>query len=206
MKKTILTVFAMAGMACASTAFAGDQGWYLYGAVGQTFNNNDKANLDNLLTSAGASGFSSSLSKPTVYNLDIGYQLSNHLAFEGGYFGSNNETYTASGGNLGGAISASADVSGFDAKAVGILPLASQFSLLGKVGIADIKESATVTGPGGSASFSGSKTDITYGLGAKYDFTGAISARVDWDRYSVGDSSNYSHADVWTIGLVYKFK
>ncbi len=205
MKKTILAVFAIAGLSGASAALAGDQGWYIYGAVGQTFNNNDKSTLDTLLSSAGATGFSSSINKPTVYNLDIGYQLDKNVAFEGGYVGSNNETYTASGGNLAGPLSASADISGWDVKAVGILPVANQFSLLGKIGVADIKESATVVGPGGAASLSGSKTDITYGAGAKYDITQSVAVRLDWDRYSVGSSSDYSHSDVWTIGVAYKF-
>ena len=205
MKKITLAVMAVAGLAGASTAFAGDQGWYVFGAVGQTFNDNGKSDLDSDLSSLGAKGFSSSINKPTVYNLDVGYQLNKNLAFEGGYLGSNNETYTASGGNLAGPLSASADVSGWDVAAVGILPIANQFSLLGKVGVADIRESATLIGPGGAVSLIGSKTDITYGIGAKYDFTEAIAGRIDLDRYSVGSSSSYSHTNVWTVGVAYKF-
>ncbi|MGA7750159.1 MAG: porin family protein [Gallionella sp.] len=205
MKSITLAIMAIAGLAGATTAFAGENGWYVFGAAGQTTGNNDQSTLDNALTSVGAAGFSSSLSKPTVYNLDVGYQVNKNFAIEGGYIGSTNETYTASGGNLVGPVSATANIKGWTLAAVGILPLPNQFSLLGKLGVAGIKDSATVSGPGGSASVDGTKTDATYGLGAEYDFTNAVLVRLDWDSYNVGDSSSSSRGGVWTVGIGYKF-
>jgi len=204
MKKITLALMAIAGLAGATTAFASDNGWYVFGAVGQS-TNNDKSPLDNALTSAGASGFSSSMSTPTLYNLDVGYQFIKYFAVEGGYIGTNNPTYSASGGNLPGPVNVSDSVHGWDVKAVGILPLGYQFSLLGKVGAADMSSSATVTGPGGSASVSGSKTDVTYGLGAEYDFTNAVLVRLDWDNYNIGDSNSSNRVNIWTVGVGYKF-
>ena len=205
MKKVTLAVVAITCLGCAATAFAGDAGWYLFGAAGQTVNDNSKQNIDNALTSVGGRGFSSNQNKATLYNLDVGYQVNRNFAVEGGYIGSSNQTYNASGGNLGGAISSSANISGWDLKAVGLLPVANRFSLLGKLGVADISESVSVTGPGGTAYLNGSKTDVTYGIGAKYDFTDAFSGRFDIDRYSIGSSTDYSRTDVWTVGVAYKF-
>jgi opacity protein-like surface antigen len=210
MKKIVLASMAAIGLVCVTTAFADDevsdnQGWYVYGAAGQTSGNGDQATLDNALTSVGGIGFSSSLSTPTVYNLDIGYQVNQNLAVEGGYIGSTDETYNAIGGNLVHPVSASARIAGWTLVAVGILPLDDQFSLLGKIGISGIKDSATVTGPNGTASADSTKNDITYGIGVKYDFTDTTSMRLCLDSYSVGSSTASSRSTVWTVGVGYHF-
>ncbi|MDE2118425.1 MAG: porin family protein, partial [Betaproteobacteria bacterium] len=205
MKKIALAVLAIAGLAGASTAFASDDGWYVLVGAGQPTGNSDQSLLDNALIAGGARGFSSSLSKPTVYKLQAGYQINKNFAVEGGYLGSNNETYTATGGNLAGPVTASGNVTGWNLTAVGILPIANQFSLLGKLGVATIRDSATATGPGGTFSASGTKTDATYGLGAKYDFTNAVFVRLDVDSINVGSSASSSRSTVWTIDLGYKF-
>jgi len=112
MKTISLAIIAIAGFIGSTTAFAGDNGWYALAGVGQTINNDDKSTLDSALTAAGASGFSSSLSNPTVYKLQVGYQVNKNLAFEGGYLGSNDETYTATGGNIISGVTASANIKG----------------------------------------------------------------------------------------------
>jgi len=205
MKKITLAVIAIASVAATSTVFAADEGWYMLGGVGQTTSSNDKSTLDSTLTSIGAHGFSSSLNKPTVYNLQAGYQLNKNLAFEGGYIGSTNENYSANGGNLSGAVTATAKVDGWNLVAVGILPLSDQFSLLGKLGVASIHDSITLAGQGGSISVSGTKTDLTYGVGAQFNFTSATFARFDLDSYNIGDSTSASRSTVWTVNVGYKF-
>ncbi|MDD5383328.1 MAG: porin family protein [Gallionella sp.] len=206
MKKVLAGLCVAATMLGVSgAAFAGDDGWYVLGGAGQTTGSGDKSSMDSALIAAGATGFSSSLSKPTVYKLQAGYQINKNFAVEGGYLGSNNETYTATGGNLAGPVTVSASITGWNLTAVGILPLANQFSLLGKLGVADIRVSGTVTGPGGAIGASGSKTDLTYGIGAKYDFTNAVFARFDVDSYKVGSSASSSRNTVWMIDVGYKF-
>ncbi len=205
LKKITLAVMAIVGLVGATTAFADDEGWYVFGAAGQTTGDNDQSTLDNALSSVKATGFSSSLSTPTVYNLDVGYKFIDYLAIEGGYIGSTDETYSASGGNISSPVNASAHIRGWTLDAVGIWSLDTQSSLLGKLGVAGIQDKATVTGPGGSASLSGTKTDLTYGLGAERDFANDVLVRLDWDSYMVGDSASSSRGGVWTLGVGYKF-
>lgn len=206
MKKVLAGLYVAATMAMVSGAVqAADSGFYLLGAAGQTTSDSNKTDLDSALTSAGGVGFSSSYSKPTVYKLQVGYQINENFAAEGGYVGSNNATYTATGGNLAGTVSASSSVSGWNLTAVGILPIAHQFSLLGKLGVADARSGASVTGPGGTVSASGSKTDLTYGLGAQYNFTNAVFGRFELDSYKTGSSTSSSRDTVWTLGVGYKF-
>ena len=205
MKKITLAVITIATLAAASTAFAADEGFYLLGGVGQTTSSNNKSSLDNALTSAGGLGFSSSITKPTVYNFQAGYQLNKNLAFEGGYIGSDDSKYSASGGNLPGALTATGKIDGWNLVAVGIAPLSEQFSLLGKLGFAAIHSSATATFVGNSASTSGTKTDLTYGVGAQYNFSSAVFARLNLDSYNVGDSTSASRSTVWSVNVGYKF-
>jgi len=205
MKTITLAALAIAGLVCTTTTYAGDNGWYVLGGVGQTIGSNNQSALDNALIASGANGFSSSMNKPTVYKLQVGYQLNPYLAVEGGYVGSNNETYTATGGNLSGSPSASASFDGGNLTAVGILPLVYQFSLLGRIGVADIRESATISGPGRSVSASGSKTALTYGLGARYDVTKTLFIQLDVDSYDVGSSTSSNRSTAWMIDLGFKF-
>ena len=204
MKKVLVGV-AIAMSLVSGAALASDEGFYVLGGVGQLTGNNDKAILDSALVSVGGGAFSSSLSKPAVYKLQAGYQINKNLAVEGGYIGSSNETYVATGGLLAGPVVASGKINGWNLTAVGILPVASQFSLLGKLGVAGIKTSVNVTGPGGTAAVGGRKTDLTYGIGAQYDFTDAFFARLDLDSYKTGSSTSSSRSTVWMIDVGYKF-
>lgn len=205
MKKSIFCFMTVVGLISASTAFAGDTGWYAFGAAGQETNDTGKADFDTTLISLGGTGFVSTYSKPTLYKLQLGYQINKNFAVEGGYVGSNDATYTATGGNLG-ALSASGSYSGWNIAAVGIAPINDKFSLLGKIGVADIKLDAAVTMAGiGAVSTSGSKTDLLYGVGAKIDITNTVFTRFDLDSYKVGDSTSSSRGTVWSIGLGVKF-
>lgn len=206
MKKFTLAVVAFAGLAGAATASAADQGLYLLGGIGQVVGGDGgQSAVDNSLTSAGASGFSSNMNTPTLYKLQAGYQLNKNWAVEGGYLGSNNASYSASGGNLPGTVTSSASVSGWNFTGVGIVPLADKFSILGKVGVADMQESSNAQGNGISASTNGSKTGLTYGIGVKYDFTNAVFVRADLDSYDIGNSNSSSRSTVGMIDVGYKF-
>lgn len=205
MKKITIVLMAIAGLIGASTAFAGGNGWYVWGAAGQPTNYDDKKETDRALTAIGVTGFSSSYSKPTVYKLQIGNQLNEYFAIEGGYNGSNDATYTATGGNLAAPFSASGNDSGWNLTAIGILPIAKQFSLLGKLGVADMRTSTTGAGAGGVISVRGSKTEPTFGLAVKYDSTNDIFLRFDLDSYRTGGSTYSSRFTFWTIGVGRKF-
>jgi len=75
---------------------------------------------------------------------------------------------------------------------VGILPLAPQFSLLGKIGFASID----VDTPAGGDT----KTELTYGIGAQYDVTPKIGVRAQWQRYETDQE-----IDLLSIGVVVRF-
>jgi len=195
---------AIAGLAGATTAFASDDGFYIFGAIGNASGGNFQSFMDNRFLA-----YSSSVNYPSAVKLNVGYQINRNLAIEGGYLGLGEQDYVDNFGDT-----ASNSVSGWDVKAVGILPLSYQFSLLGKLGVADIRSSINIPwySYGGGSYGSSSKTGLTYGLGAKFDLTRVLSMRLDWDSYdsniNVGDGITpvaSNRFDVWTIGLAVTF-
>src|SRR5687767_15722534 len=73
--------------------------------------------------------------------------------------------------------------------AVGMYPVAPQFSVFGKLGFANVDRE-----PGGD------KTELTFGLGVQYDFTPKIGLRAQWQRYNTDEE-----IDLFTIGGIWKF-
>ena len=199
---------AMAGLCVAVTiagvsgiALADDSGFYVLGAIGQT-QTSTKSETDAVVIAAGATGLvSSGNNNATAYKLQAGYQINTNLAIEGGYIDYGKFNYNATATNIAGAITGTGKASGWNLVGVGILPLGNQFSVLGKLGIANVRSSGTATVAGISASTSTSKTDLTYGLGVKYEITKAVFLRGDLDRYKDTTDS----ANVWMVGVGYKF-
>ena len=123
-----------------------------------------------------------------------GYQFSRNFDLEVAYA----DLGQAKAGNV------TFGATGFEATGVGMLPLGrSGFSALARGGLfvwkADLKT------PGSSTDATG--TNLTYGLGLKFDFNTDFSARVEWQRYKdVGDESKTGQTDIDFVGasLVYR--
>ena len=81
------------------------------------------------------------------------------------------------------------EISAMELVAVGMYPVAPQFSIFGKLGFANVDSE-----PGGD------KTELTFGLGVQYDFTPKIGLRAQWQRYNTDEE-----IDLFTIGGIWKF-
>ena len=123
-----------------------------------------------------------------------GYQFSKNFALEGAYV----DLGQAKSGNV------TFGAAGFEAAGVGMLPLGgSGFSALARGGLFIWK--ADLKAPGASTDATG--TNLTYGLGLKFDFNRDFSARVEWQRYKdVGDVNKTGQSDIDFVGasLVYR--
>jgi OOP family OmpA-OmpF porin len=204
MKKITLVLMAIICLSGVTTAYATDQ-WYVLAGVDQRINNDEKSTVDSILTTAGATGFTSSSDTTIGYKIQLGYQINQNFAVEGGYSDLGNTTYSAIGGNIGAGINAEASITGFDLVAVGIVPVNEQFSLLGKLGVASIKDSVTVSGGGISKSTDGTKNDLTYGIAALYYFDKEHFGRIDVDSYNVGNSTSAKRSTEWSFNIGFKF-
>jgi len=132
-----------------------------------------------------------------------GYQFNRFAAFEFGYtdLGEARAHFSGLGNER-------LRASGIEFTGIGMLPLDRHFSLLGRVGVfAWRQDFHDGTGIVGSSSSSGS--DLTYGLGMKYDFTRNTAVRFEWQRYkNVGDpNSSGGQGDIDLIGanLIVRF-
>ena len=114
----------------------------------------------------------------TAFRLSGGFQFHRHIAAEVG---------VARLFDKGGV-----EVTALEVAAVGSLPLANQFSVFARIGIANID---IETGAG-----SRDKTELLLGIGAQYDFTRNLGLRVQWQRYE-----SEPEVDLLSVGAVWRF-
>jgi OOP family OmpA-OmpF porin len=148
-----------------------------------------------------------------AWKLFGGYQFLPWLAVEASYANLGEFTYDYFGTGtwaLGGA-NVKYKVSSWNLAAVGILPL-GQFGLYGKLGAAftNAKLDFTISVPGASASASErkSKTNLLWGLGARYDFHQNWAGQLEYENYgTVGNEDNTGRvkASAVYLNVMYKF-
>jgi len=114
----------------------------------------------------------------TAFKIIGGYQFHRNIAAEAGY-----GLLFDKGG---------AEVTALEVVAVGIFPVMDRLSVIGKLGFANVDVETSVG--------SDDKTELTYGLGAQYDFTRNLGARAQWQRYDTDQE-----VDLLSIGIIYRF-
>jgi OmpA-OmpF porin, OOP family len=189
MKKTLLASLLVAAVAAPLSAQA--QQGYIGIAAGQANNSFD--------IPAGLTG--STDGKKSAYKIYGGATFTPNWGVELGYADLGNPSVTVTSG----AISATVNgrVSSFYVAGTGTLPVNEQFSLTGKLGVAFNRGSASATVGGVTVNSSGNKTSLMAGIGAAYHFNKNLAATVDFDDF--GKTSSDSRANMWSIGLRYKF-
>jgi len=117
-----------------------------------------------------------------------GYSFTPNFGLEAGYatFGK----YKSAAGSL--------KADGFYADAVGTLPLGNGFSALGRVGVFNGKLDSSLGGDDRGTSYK-------VGAGVQYDFDPKFGIRGEWERYRFDALGTKSNADMYSVGLNYKF-
>ena len=183
-------VLVLSGLVAASQAPA--QGFYIGGSVGQSDYDDNNA-IPDLITSGSVDG------SDTGFKIFGGYQFNQHFGLELSWVDLGKASYSGRFGALN-VTGGSVETSGLNFSAVGTLPLGSNFALFGKIGFfAWESDASDVTG---GLPFSGTEdgTDVSYGIGASFNFTKNLSMRAEWERFkAVGD------IDLLSIGVVFKF-
>jgi OmpA-OmpF porin, OOP family len=194
-KKGLAILGLASAMAFTNATLAQDAAFYVGGALGQA-----EVDID-------CDGATSCDEKDTSWRIFGGYQFNKNFAVELGYinFGESSASGPVPPFGTG---SVKFESTAFDLVAVGVLPLANQFSVYGKLGLyrADTDIDLNVTALG-SASRSDSNTDLTFGIGARYDFTRNLGVRAEWQRYSdvAADDFGESDIDVISLGVLWRF-
>ena len=180
-RKGLAILGLASAVAFAGPAFAQDQGWY----AGVTFGQSTAKDA--------CEGVPACDDKDTAWRILGGYQFNKNLAVELGY--TDLGEASASGASL--------EANAIEVVAVGSWPFTPQFSAYGKVGFfrgdAELSDS--------SGSVSESNTDLTYGIGVRWDFTKNLGLRAEYQIYTNlgGGALVESDVDVISIGVIWKF-
>ena len=207
----ILILGAVSGLAMASApAFAQWSGSASAGVTSTSLNTSS-------LTVAGATAFSISKDeRDTGYKIQAGYQFTPNWGVEFGYVdlgkvnAANNVTAPAVG-----FLRLDAKADGWNAVAVGTLPLSNGFSLLGKLGTIYSTTTATLSTGGAVVLPAGTQTNFkksewnwAYGLGVQYDISKTLAVRGEWERFDglrPSDASSKNNINLYSVGLNFKF-
>lgn len=137
-------------------------------------------------------------SSPTAMGLLGGYTINPNLAVEAEYV------------NLGKAKDNRVPVdeiksSVWGVSAVGSYPINQEFSIYGKLGVAQATSKVSGATPPPDAK----RSAVTYGLGGQYNATSAIGIRLGYEHYDLGDGGAAKmpkgKANLWSLGGVFKF-
>jgi OOP family OmpA-OmpF porin len=213
--KSFSVAVLILGLAAIPT-MAQAEGWY----AGLGFGNTKAKDAGSCSDLSGIldPGYSCSVDdKDTGKKLFVGYQLNKNGAVEFGYVDLGKFTVSASGRVTppGVAVTASGDTKakGFNVTLVGSLPVSNEFAVLGRIGMFrwDVDASGSASGAGVSVGVSESDNgvDLTYGVGAQYDFTKNAGVRVEWERFKdVGNqnTTGQSDIDLLSLSIVFKFQ
>jgi OOP family OmpA-OmpF porin len=135
----------------------------------------------------------------TAWSVFAGYQTHRYFAVEFGY---RDLGEVATG--LPGALT-SIEAKMFEVLAVGILPLGDKLALYGKFGAYFGETDIVTNSPLGATVDNDSNIDLTYGVGAEWEFTKQLRLRVEYQRYTDIASTDVD-LDTLSVGLVYRFK
>lgn len=125
-----------------------------------------------------------------------GYQFNENFATELGYTYYGNTEFKNMNGTAGnnGRIQEYA----YDLVVKPILPLQNNFNLYAKGGVAYIRAKTS-----GNLSHDENKTRPTYGLGLCFDANNNVPVDLSWSR--VQNSGNIPNADLFAVGVAYRF-
>lgn len=164
---------------------------YIGGSVGQ-------AMADNFCDGTAVPG-SNCDDKSTAWSVFIGAQIHRNFAIEVGYREFGEMAVTVPGSVT------SIDAKAFELMGVGILPIGDRLALYGKLGAYFGETDNEVSTPLGVTPGKDSNINLTYGVGAEWEFIKQLRLRVEYQRYQEMSGSDV-HLDAASVGLVYRFK
>jgi OOP family OmpA-OmpF porin len=207
------SILAVASLSYALGVLAADElSWYVGGGFGRS----DAKRTTSWATTVDAilltNGFTSNTlisSHETAWKIFGGYQFNQNFAIEAGYtdFGRFNGTTYISAPAPGVAAAKWNASSPLNVAVVGTFPVWDRFAVLGKLGVAVTKVTASVAPPS-PVSLSATRVQPLLGVGLKYDFTKAFAVRGEFERFNnVGDGSNTGQTpiNVWSLSGQYRF-
>jgi OOP family OmpA-OmpF porin len=145
--------------------------------------------------SLGRSDFKTPDQTDTAWRIFGGYQFNRNFAAEVGYHDLGQVNF----------VNGDRNAKLWELVGIGMLPVASAFSVYGKLGgYYGKSELKSAVVPSGDDTNGG----LTYGAGLQYDFTQQLAVRGEWQRYdnTGGDTAGKTDIDVLNVGLLWRFR
>lgn len=98
-------------------------------------------------------------------------------------------------------VNSSLEADGFNLSVIGILPVNDSFDLFAKVGAFNWDIEAKASSGGFSASEDEDGTDISWGLGAAYNFSDNFSVTAEFQRFDIDEDE----IDLISGGVIFRF-
>ncbi|MYM22970.1 outer membrane beta-barrel protein [Duganella sp. FT135W] len=197
MKKTLIALIATAATLSGTAAFAQDAagtGYIGAGVVGSRYN------FDSA-TAGAVSGDNHSGTKAAgkIYG---GYNIDQTWAVEAGYtdFGKRSYNYTV--GNAAGGLNT--DAHSYYVAGKGTWPVAKDFAVFGKLGVARNHNEVTTSGIA-SVNGSDNKTALYASVGGEYAINKNVKVSLEYENYGKNDIDVGRKAGAITAGLRYNF-
>jgi OmpA-OmpF porin, OOP family len=201
-----IAIAALLSAFAAAPALAADQGAFVNVDLGQVSYSGAYSGLSNAVTFA----------NPGSIRIGGGYNFTPNIAVEAGYSIIGDSTITTSLGTT--TASETLKASSLQVAAVGTFPINDMFNVFGKLGLASSKleyscfvtsGAVTVTCP----TFSGSKTNLMFGLGGKFNINKNWGIRVQYEDFgkvdlpagSIAAGATPVSITAFSIGGVYSF-
>ena len=196
-------------------AFAADEkGWYLGAGLGQSKVSINEGAINAAAIAAGFTAASTtSDEKGDAWKLFGGYQFTKNWAVEFAYMDAGKFSADTTATGPAGRFKLEWAGKGWSLAGVGTAMVSDNFGVFGKLGAfswdLDYKCSA-VSGAAvcvAPTNRSASGTDLTYGVGLKYNLTKQTSLRVEWEQFKdVGNDATGGKGDIdlITVGIQYK--
>jgi hypothetical protein len=176
--RAMISALALCALS-AAPAYAADNGFYVGAGVGQGYVKVDDVALDNFD------------GDDTGYKLIAGFRVFKMFGLEANYVDLGSAKDNVSGVNV------KADTKGFDAFAMGYLPI-PVVDIFAKVGVISWDQDFDFSN---IASADGSGTDLAYGLGVGFAF-GSAAIRAEWERFEIPHTDSVdmiSASFTWTF-------
>lgn len=146
--------------------------------------------------------------RDTSYQFFVGYRVNDYFGLEGGYFDLGRFGFFASTIPAG-TRTGDVEVRGLNLDAVGHLPITDKFSAFARLGMNRTEARDFHTGAGSVMTFDSNPgvrdTNIRFGVGVQYDFTGSLGMRIDAERHRIdGVTGNRDNVSLVSVGLVYR--
>lgn len=194
-------------------AFADDgKGWYLGAGLGQS-----KIDINEGAINAAVTGFTTvsttSDEKGDAWKLFGGYQFTKNWAVEFAYIDTGKVSADTTATGPAGQFKFEWAGKGWSLAGVGTAMVSDSLGVFGKLGAfswdldykcSKVSGTGTCTAP---ADRGASGTDLTYGLGLKYNLTKQTSLRVEWEQFKdVGNASTTGQEDISLISIGIQYK